>query len=204
MEIADGRHGRNGIPQRCDGPHDIGRGQEKTWIFGGGSGGSTKWSSKSCPERIILQGWAEEGMANVNSPGGNGTFLTETPMLSPEPASVELPKEQSQPDGEEPSPATGAVPVANAQQHLPSAIRSGGQPQHLPDFSLPPRIPWPVDTTENGERRSARTIAPPATVAAKEKHFPGSRVRIITPSPITRIALKSSRQFRRTTNNIHY
>jgi hypothetical protein len=141
MEMEHGGLGRRGIPRYRNGPHDIDRCQEKTGRSGGGSGGSTKWSSKVRSERTTLNGREEEGKTNGNSPGGSGCFLTETPMTSPEPASVELPKEQPQPDGEELPSSKGAVAVAKTQQHLPSAIRSGGQPQHLPDVSPPPRIP---------------------------------------------------------------
>lgn len=153
-----------------------GRRQEGLQRSGGGSGGSTKWSSKVCPERTTRYGWVEEEMANANSPGGSGYFLAGTTVNSAEPVSREVPREQSQVDEGRSVAATGSPSPAGTQQHFLPTPRSGGQPQQHQDVSPPPRIPESVDAMANGARRSARATAPAATSATEEKLFPVSRV----------------------------
>ena len=164
-------------------------GRRQEWMSGsgGGSGGSMKWSSKDCPERITLYGWAEVGMANVDSPAGSGYFLAGTTVSSAESMSREVPREQSQAEEGRSVAAAGSPSDAGTQQHFLPAPRSGGQPQQHQDVSPPPRIPGSVDATANGKRRIARTIAPPATAAVMERHLLGSREWNFTPPPLARI-----------------
>jgi hypothetical protein len=186
MEIEGGRHWRNGIPPRCDCTHVVGCGQDRKLRFGGGTAGSTKCSTHVCTCGFWRNVRKDPTTPGTHSIGGREDFFAETPVSSAESVSREFPREQAHAAEGSSSASTGSPSPAVTQQHFLPAPRSGGQPQQHPDFSPPPRIPCSVDAVPNGERRSARTIAPPATAATKEKLAPVSRVwksTVLVPGP---------------------